>query len=381
MPASDDWTALLELARSTAAAKDYDRAEQIYEQAADAAQHALGRGATEVYEILRELMHLQYCDIGDYARTEPVARRALALREEQFGPDSPELWPDLVALGYACQFGGKADEAEDAFRRAASVTEAALGPQHPETHKARGQFFQYLRNARKYEQLEKLLRPLVDRGPAAETGVAPPIATLAEILKQQGRWAEAEPLYRRLLAQSEQTNPQNERGIAQWSRELGDALHALGRPGEAAALYERALALQQTEMDRLLGSVPQDTKYAGSRQILRHARAIRTVELLRRYADALQAAGQLDDANAAYERALTIIEALSDESGSTDDASATMRDRLHGQVLADYARVRRELGRADSDDIERRATALVESAESRRQSYLQTLSQRSTHHQ
>jgi len=367
---SEDWAELLEQARSASGRKEYDRAERLYEQAIDSAQAALGRGAPEVFEALHELIHLEYCYLGSYARSEPVARRALALREEMLGPDHPELWRELLSLAYACQFSGKAAEAEDALRRAATLTERALGPAHVDAVAARGQFFQYLRNARRYDELERLLRPLVDTSDADERGVAPPIETLAWILRDQGRWAEAEPLYRRLLAQAESASSTNMRPVARWGRELANALTALGRPNEAIGLYERALELEERETQELLASLDSDPKYARSRQLLRRSRATITIEVLRHYSEALRAAQRSDEAAMAYERALGILEISAQESTPANNPSGVAADLQYAHLFREYAELCRELGRTNADDLQERAARLLESAEARRQASL-----------
>jgi tetratricopeptide (TPR) repeat protein len=254
-PEAGHWSELLEQARAASATRDYARAEHLYELAVDAAQSDLSRHAPEVFDALHELMHLQYCYMGDYGRSLPVARRAFALREEELGPEHPALWRELVSIGQACYLSGRRDEAESAFGKAAILTQRALGPQHPDTVAARGQLFQFLRNTRKYDELERLLIPIVETEDVVEQGVAPPIETLAWIFRDQHRWAEAEPLYRRLLAQAEHATGERVRPVARWKRELADAVRGLGRTDEAIALYEQALDLEEGETAQLLAGL------------------------------------------------------------------------------------------------------------------------------
>jgi tetratricopeptide (TPR) repeat protein len=367
-PKSQDWSVLLDQARAASVAKDYVRAERLYEQAADAAQAQVSRHAPEAFSILSELIHLQYCDMGDYPRSEPTARRTLALREEALGSDAPELSSDLIGLGHALNHGGRADEAEAAFRRAAAVTERALGPRHANTIAARGQLFQYLRNARKYDQLEQLLRPLIEIDDVVEQGVAPPIQTLAWILREQGRWAEAEPLYRRLLAQAEQHA--DERVVARCKRELADALRGLGRAHEATALYEQALAFEDTESERLLTAL-QDPKHSHGRRVVRRGRTRLKAELLLRYAAALREDDRLQEATDALRTALGelqegIDEASADSITERVEAGAIGLDTTYAQVLREYALLLRLMNEPEAEAVESRAAALLAAADARR---------------
>jgi hypothetical protein len=179
--------------------------------AVDAAQNQSSRHAPEVFSILSELTHLQYCYTGDYTRTEPAVRRSMSLHEGALGSEHPDLWRDYVALGYALEHGGRPDEADTAFRRAAALAERSLGPRHADTIAARGQLYQNLRNARKYSKLEKLLRPLVETDDLSR-----------EVLPHRSR------LWRRCIA-SRAAGPKPNPCIGGCSRRLNNSLCGLNR--------------------------------------------------------------------------------------------------------------------------------------------------------
>ena len=65
---------------------------------------------------------------------EPLIRRALAIDEQSYGPDHPEVaipLSNLAALFY--QETNRLAEAEPLMRRALAIFEASLGPDHPST--------------------------------------------------------------------------------------------------------------------------------------------------------------------------------------------------------------------------------------------------------
>ena len=103
----------------------------------------------------------------DERDAEPLHRRALSIREAALGPDHPDVATSLTNLAALYQVQGRYADAEPLHRRALVIDEAALGPDHP--------------------------------------SVATDLNNLAELYRVQSRNAEAEPLYQRALAIRETT--------------------------------------------------------------------------------------------------------------------------------------------------------------------------------
>src|SRR5204863_120894 len=97
-----------------------------------------------------------------YAIAEPLYQCALAIKEEQLGPEHPSTASSLNNLAYLYQTQGKYNEAEPLYRRALAIKEEQLGPEHP--------------------------------------SMANSLNNLAALYYAQGKYNEAEPLYRRALA-------------------------------------------------------------------------------------------------------------------------------------------------------------------------------------
>ncbi len=103
--------------------------------------------------------------LRDRARYEQAAllyQRALAIREQQLGPDHPDTATSLNNLAELYKSQGKYIEAEPLYQRAIAIDEKALGPEHP--------------------------------------GLATDLNNLAGLYWAQGKYAEAVPLYQRALA-------------------------------------------------------------------------------------------------------------------------------------------------------------------------------------
>ena len=64
----------------------------------------------------------------------------------------------------------------------------------------------------------------------------------AELYKEQGRYAEADPLYRRALATWKKALGPNHPDLAQSLNSLAEMYSAQGRYADAEPLYKRALA-------------------------------------------------------------------------------------------------------------------------------------------
>jgi tetratricopeptide (TPR) repeat protein len=72
-------------------------------------------------------------DRARYDQAAPLVQRALAIREQQLGPQHPDTAQSLNSLALLYQGQGKYAEAEPLYQRALAVREQQLGPEHPHT--------------------------------------------------------------------------------------------------------------------------------------------------------------------------------------------------------------------------------------------------------
>jgi tetratricopeptide (TPR) repeat protein len=75
--------------------------------------------------------------------------------------------------------------------------------------------------------------------------VAASLNNLAQLYKAQGRYADAEPLFKRSLAISEKTLGPDHPNVAASLNNLAQLYKAQGRYAEAEPLYERSLAISE----------------------------------------------------------------------------------------------------------------------------------------
>lgn len=76
---------------------------------------------------------VQLYSAGKFAEAQPLAERALALREKVLGPSALPVADALMNLGASMAATNKADRARAAYERAAAIYEAGLGPDHAKT--------------------------------------------------------------------------------------------------------------------------------------------------------------------------------------------------------------------------------------------------------
>ncbi len=66
-----------------------------------------------------------------YEEARPFYTRALAIKEEQLGPDHPDVAASLNNMGELLESMGKYEEAVPYYERALAIFKAKLGADHP----------------------------------------------------------------------------------------------------------------------------------------------------------------------------------------------------------------------------------------------------------
>jgi tetratricopeptide (TPR) repeat protein len=97
-----------------------------------AEKEAEGFGANDP-RLATTLDHLSWvlCTEGKSAEAEPLAKRALAIREQALGAEHPDVATSLETLGWLYAKQGQLGEAEPLLKRALAIYEKTLGPDHP----------------------------------------------------------------------------------------------------------------------------------------------------------------------------------------------------------------------------------------------------------
>ncbi|SMF96704.1 Tetratricopeptide repeat-containing protein [Methylomagnum ishizawai] len=180
---------------------------------------------------------------------EPLMRRALAIDEQSYGPEHPDVARDLNNLAQLLQATNRLAEAEPLMRRVVKIFEKSYGPEHPNVATALNNLASLLQDTNRLAEVEPLMRRALaidenSYGPE-HPKVAAALNNLAQLLQATNRLAEAEPLMRRALAIDEQSYGPEHPNVATDLNNLALLLQDTNRLAEAEPLMRRALAIDE----------------------------------------------------------------------------------------------------------------------------------------
>lgn len=228
---------------------------------------------------------------GLYRQAEPLVRRALSIREQFLGPDHLAVATSLYSLGVLCWRQGNYAEAEPLHLRALHIREQQLGDAHLDVAKVLNDLAALYYNQGKYEQAEPLylqtLRIYEEHLGPEHSHVANLLNNLGNLYHKQGKCEQARPLQQRALRIWEEHLGPEHPSVAYALLGLAQLSTQQGRESEAEALFERMLSIRE------------------QRKGERH---LETAEVLHAYADFQRVQGRTRQAASMYQRALTTRE-------------------------------------------------------------------------
>jgi tetratricopeptide (TPR) repeat protein len=98
---------------------------------------------------------------ADYAASELLKRRALAIDEAAYGPDHPRVATHINNLAQLLKATNRLAEAEPLMRRALAIDEAAYGPDHPKVAIRLNNLAQLLHDTNRLVEAEPMMRRAV----------------------------------------------------------------------------------------------------------------------------------------------------------------------------------------------------------------------------
>jgi tetratricopeptide (TPR) repeat protein len=242
---------------------------------------------------LMSKLGLYHLNRGQFRGAEPLMRRALAVVEQSYAPDHPNVAVYLNNLAQLLQDTNRMAEAEPLMRRALAIDEQSYGANHPGVARDLNNLASLLQVTNRMAEVEPLMRRALAIDEQSYGKDHPDIAidlnNLAQLLKATNRMPEAEPLMRRALAIDEQSYGKDHPSVARDLNNLAALLQATNRMAEAEPLYRRALSIDEQSYGKDHPSV-----------------AIR----LNNLAQLLHASNRLDEAEPLMRRALAIDEQL-----------------------------------------------------------------------
>ncbi len=182
---------------------------------------------------------------GEYAASEQMCVRALAIVENAFDPEDPAVTRGLNNLAVLYMELGRFEEAQPLLARALAIREKTQGPDHLDVALTLGNLAIVLMETERYAEAESLhRRALAIREKALhpnDPSVLVSVHSLGVLHRVQGRYAEAESLLSRVVATREQALGPDHPDVALSLMHLADVYTASGRGAEAEPHYLRAL--------------------------------------------------------------------------------------------------------------------------------------------
>jgi tetratricopeptide (TPR) repeat protein len=231
-----------------------------------------------------------YQDLGKYADAEVIFKRALTIKEKALGPNHPDVATNLDNLAVLYSDQGRYADAEPLSKRALAIREKALGPNHPQVATHLNNLANLYREQGRYADAEPLYKRALAIDEKALGPNHPNVATslnnLAVLYLDQGRYADAEPLLKRALAIGEKALGPDHPGLATDLNNLAGLYLAQGRYADAEPLYKRALAIDErtlgpdhpglaTDLNNLALLYRDQGRYADAEPLYKRALAVR----------------------------------------------------------------------------------------------------------
>ncbi|WP_342363983.1 tetratricopeptide repeat protein [Terrarubrum flagellatum] len=204
----------------------------------------------EAGEVASRLLHsaASYLYVrGAYAEAEPLFREAIAIAQEAFGREHPDVANKQNSLALLLTTTGRYDEAEPIFRQTIESGEKMLGRRHLDVAMRLANLARLLSDTKRYADAEPLYREAITIADE-HVGVDYPYAlawrnNLGILLNETGRNAEGETFYREALAIGERTLGVRHHEMARCMNNLGRLLRDVDRMEEAEALVRDALRM------------------------------------------------------------------------------------------------------------------------------------------
>jgi CHAT domain-containing protein len=187
--------------------------------------------------------------MGDYAKAEPLAQRALQIREKALGPEHPATARGLISLGWLYVNMGDFVKAEPLYQRALKINEKALGPEHPATAQSLGSLallHNYMGDYAKAEPLAQRALQIREKAFGPEHALtAQSLNDLALLYERMSAYTKAEPLYQRALEIKEKALGPDHWRTALGLNNLAVLYLDMGDYGKAEPLFHRSLKIYE----------------------------------------------------------------------------------------------------------------------------------------
>ncbi len=177
------------LAAAALGVHDNGKAEEYSRRALDVALHDLPARHPLLAVSLNNLA--QACRFqGKFLEAESYYRQAIGIWEDALGPQHPDLARGMMNLAAFYHERGREAGAEDLYKRAAAILEQSLGRQNAEALVARNELADVLRAERRYTEAEKLSRATLSAFPDGDPRLERAQVNYARLMEDTNRLAQ-----------------------------------------------------------------------------------------------------------------------------------------------------------------------------------------------
>lgn len=198
-------------------------------------------------DLLDELAELEY-RTGRFSDAERSAVRALVARKRLFGPEHPSVATGMNNLGEVLFAQGRHKEAEQYYRQALEMVQREAPPDLERRAQMLANLGKGLTARRRDREASEVLRHALDLwttlGNAFEQAVT--LGNLGLLMRQRGRYAEAEQMHVSALTR---LDPDHPNAIAARIN-LADVLRIQKRYGESERQFNQVLPLMESRFGR-----------------------------------------------------------------------------------------------------------------------------------
>jgi tetratricopeptide (TPR) repeat protein len=157
-----------------------------------------------------------------YSEAIPLKQLSLSILEHALGPDDPLVASSLSILASMYKKEGRYVDAEPLYQRSLAIFQKALGPDHL-----------------------NLTAQAIAHVRGFTIVFASTLDNLAQVYLFQGRYADAEPLFKRSLAIREKVLGSDHPNVAISLSDLAELYQAQGRYADAEPLFKRSLTIRE----------------------------------------------------------------------------------------------------------------------------------------
>jgi tetratricopeptide (TPR) repeat protein len=242
---------LNELANLFKFSSRYQDAESLFKRALSIREKEFGLESIEAATSLNDIGEL-YAAMGRYQEAELLLKRSFNIREQQLGIDDPDTAMSINNLAMLYEDMGSYQDAESRYKQVLSIREQQLGSDHPDTASSLNNLADLYIIMSRYQEAEPLLNSALSikekQLGSEHPDTAISLGNLARLYEAMGRYQDAEPLFKKALSIQEKQLGSDHPNTATSLNNLASLYQNTKRYVAAEKLFLRSLKIKQAQL-------------------------------------------------------------------------------------------------------------------------------------